>query len=69
MIEIVFSACLIAFPASCKDIHLTYMAESVTPMQCMQYGQPHMAEWINVNPQWRIMRFRCEAVREGKVTI
>lgn len=69
MIELVFSACLIAAPASCKDVHLTYMAQSVTPLQCMLYGQPHMAEWINVNPQWRIMRFRCKAVRDGEVTI
>jgi hypothetical protein len=69
MIELVFSACLIASPATCKDVHLTYMAEAVTPMQCMLYGQPHMAEWVGVNPRWRIKRFRCEPVGQGKVTI
>ncbi len=69
MIELVFSACLIASPASCKDVHLTYMAETVTPVQCMLYGQPQMAQWANSNPKWRIQRFRCEPVRQGKVTI
>lgn len=69
MIELVFSACLIASPASCKDVHLTYMAETVTPMQCMLYGQPQMAQWANVNPKWRVHRFRCEPVRQVKVTI
>lgn len=69
MIELVLSACLIAMPATCKDVHLSFVAENVTAMQCMLNGQPHMAQWVEANPKWRITRFRCEPVREAKITI
>ena len=42
MIEIVLSVCMLADPAKCKDVHLSYAAEStnITPQQCMMNGQP-----------------------------
>jgi hypothetical protein len=36
MIEIVLSVCMLGQPEHCQDVHLTYMAESVTPFQCMR---------------------------------
>jgi hypothetical protein len=63
MIELVFSACLIADPMTCKDVHLTYQAQQVTLMECALYGQAEMAQWTNLHPQWRVGRFRCAPAR------
>lgn len=64
MIEIVLSVCLVANPGSCKDVNLTYMAESVTPYQCMVYGQSEIAKWVNVHPKWKVQRWKCGVARE-----
>jgi hypothetical protein len=62
MIELVFSACLLAEPATCKDIHLTYQSDHVTLMDCFLYGQSEMAQRGNVHPQYRVGRFKCAPV-------
>lgn len=65
MIEIVMLVCMLADPAKCKDVHLSYVAEStnVTPQQCMMNGQVEMAKWAEGNPNWAIQRWRCGAPR------
>jgi hypothetical protein len=59
MIELILSVCLISAPGSCKDVHLTYTEEYLTPHQCVMRGQPEMARWIAEHPQWRIARWTC----------
>lgn len=59
MIELVLSVCFVADPGRCKDVHLTYMAEAVTPHQCMMYGQPEISKWMEGNPNWRLQKWRC----------
>ncbi len=39
MIELLANVCLVASPAQCKDVHLTYAADGVTPHLCMMFGQ------------------------------
>ena len=70
MIELVLSVCLIAAPGGCKDVHLTYTEELLTPYQCMLRGQPEMAKWLEAHPQWRVARWTCGRVRQraGKDT-
>jgi hypothetical protein len=63
MIELIISVCLIGQAERCKDVHLTYTAQSVTPMQCMMSGQPQIAQWINFHPKWAVKRWKC-----GRVT-
>jgi hypothetical protein len=63
MIEIVLAVCSIHEPARCKDVHLTYVAENVTPYQCIRYGQPEIAKWLERNPKWAITRWKCGPVR------
>lgn len=62
MIELVVAVCLIEDPLRCKDIHLTYMAESVTPMQCMLQGQSEAAKWLEGHPKWQLKRWSCGPV-------
>jgi hypothetical protein len=63
MIEIVLAVCMIQQPARCKDVHLTYMAENVTPIQCLRYGQPEIAKWLETNQKWGVMSWKCGPVR------
>jgi hypothetical protein len=68
MIEIVLSVCTIQEPARCKDVHLSYMAENVTTSQCMRYGQPEIAKWLESNPKWSVARWKCGSARNSART-
>ena len=59
MIVLVMSVCLLAEANTCKDVHLTYSAQSVTPMQCLMGGQAQIAKWTNGHPKWRVKRWKC----------
>ena len=64
MIELVFTACLLASPEKCESRHLTF-AENISPMQCLMGAQPELAKWTAANPKWRIARFKCQTVRSA----
>ena len=64
MIELVLSVCFVADPARCKDVHLTYVAHSVSLHQCMLYGQTEAAKWSEGNPNWRIQKWACGNTRQ-----
>ena len=59
MIELVFAVCMIDQLSRCKDVHLNFEAENVTPRQCMMNGQFEMAKWAGDNPNWVIQNFHC----------
>ena len=59
MIEIAAAVCLIAEPARCKDISLTYETQSVSVFACAMYGQSELAKWSTSHPGWRVSRWRC----------
>lgn len=59
MIELAMTVCLLSEPVRCKPVHLTFEAESVTPQQCISYGQVEMAKWTEDHPNWRVAKFSC----------
>jgi len=59
MLELVVSVCLANEPARCKDVSLTYMSESTTPMQCMMMSQAEIAKWAEGHPKWVAKRWTC----------
>ena len=59
MIELVFAVCMIDQPTACKDVYLNFEADSVTPQQCMMYGQFEMSKWIGEHPNYVIKKWRC----------
>ena len=63
LIEIVLDVCNIQDPSRCKDVHLTYVAQNVTPFQCLYYGQPEIAKWVENNPNWVVTRWKCGQAR------
>jgi hypothetical protein len=68
MIELLAVVCLYAEPAKCKEVSLVYMAEAVTPMQCMLGSQPELAKWADHNPRWFLKKWKCQpAGRVAKI--
>lgn len=59
MIELVLAVCMVGQPAKCRDVYLNFEAESVTPQQCMMYGQMEMAKWAEEHPDYTITKWRC----------
>ncbi len=59
MIEIAAAVCTLASPERCKDMTLTFEAESVSAYACMTYGQMELAQWSTDHPAWRIARYTC----------
>lgn len=59
MIVLVMSVCLLAEANTCKNVHLAYSSQSVTPMQCLMGGQAQIAQWSNGHPKWRVKRWKC----------
>ena len=66
MIELVISVCMLSQPEHCKDVHLTYSDQNLTPYQCVMRGQPEMAKWIESHPKWRIHKWRCGRARTAQ---
>ncbi len=66
MIELVLTICSILEGdrrVPCKTERLTYMAEQVTPHQCMLYGQHEIAKWQEGHPNWRVQKWSCGQAR------
>lgn len=59
MLILALSVCLLSDPTDCKDVHLTFMADNTTPMQCIRMGQPEIAKWTVEHPKWRVKKWRC----------
>jgi hypothetical protein len=60
MVELLVSVCLLSDPSRCKDVSLVFAEEGMSHMQCMMGAQPHIARWIDNNPQWALKRWTCQ---------
>lgn len=63
IIEILFTACLIASPDQCEPKALQF-AENVAPMACLMQAQPYLAQWTTQHPKWRVTEWRCQQINE-----
>jgi hypothetical protein len=59
MLELAIVACLLEDHSRCKEVSLTYMAESVTPMQCMMQSASEIAKWAERSPRWFAKKWTC----------
>ena len=60
MIEIWFIACSLLAGQQCRDVHLTFYSDNLTPFECMHYGQSAIAKWTMENPNWILKRgYKC----------
>lgn len=66
MIALVFVVCLQAEPQTCQKRNLLFTDQQLTPMACIMNAQTRLAEWSANHPQWRIGKWQCWRVKEGK---
>jgi hypothetical protein len=59
MIELVLSACLLDDPQRCKEVHLAFAGDDVTPMQCLMMSPLEIAKWSEGHPKWVAKRWTC----------
>ena len=59
MIEIAAAVCMLSAPGHCKDVTLSFEAESISTFACVTYGQMELVKWTNDHPGWRIARYTC----------
>ncbi|MCC7250670.1 hypothetical protein [Hyphomicrobium sp.] len=59
MLELVVSVCLLEDHSRCKEVSLTYMGESTTPMMCMMMSPAEIAKWNESNPKWFAKKWSC----------
>jgi len=58
LFEIVAIFCTVT--GACQDVHLTTIAEKVTPQQCMLNGQLEMVKWLEQHPGFTPRRLTCQ---------
>lgn len=61
MIELVFTACLLAAPERCGERRLTF-TDAPSPMACMMNSQVELAKWSAAYPKWQVKRWKCQLV-------
>lgn len=59
MLELLVTVCMIDDASRCKDVSLVYLAEAVTPHQCMMRSQMEIAKWTEGHPNWVAKRWSC----------
>lgn len=59
MIELIMTVCFISDISKCKDAHLQFAEENLTPYRCVMDAQIEMAKWIQGHPNWRIAKWGC----------
>lgn len=63
-IELVFTACLIAAPETCRERNVVF-ADNATPMICLTNAQVELAKWSESHPGWRVTRWKCRSVNHA----
>jgi hypothetical protein len=59
MIELVFTACLVAAPEACEERALTFLADT-GPVACLVQAPPALAVWQEEHPAYTIAAWHCE---------
>lgn len=61
MLELIFTACLVANPDQCRSVTVTLSEDSANSVQCSMglAGRDQLTEWISLHPDFRIARWSC----------
>jgi hypothetical protein len=59
MIELLFTACLIADPSACEERSMTFVAQP-SPVACLVQAPPELAAWVGQHPAFTIAAWHCE---------
>lgn len=59
MIELFITACLLTNASHCRDVSLVYLAQGVTPQECIIRSQVEISKWSASQPKWFASRWGC----------
>jgi len=59
MIAIIISACLLSNPGVCRDQTIPLTTDYGSATRCVMMAPPHVAQWSEEHPEWRVVRWRC----------
>lgn len=59
MMHLILIACLTVSSYACRESSLT-IYEPMSELQCAMTAQQRVAVWTEENPQWRVVRWRCQ---------
>ena len=51
--------CSILHGAQCREEYVPLLTDSITPHQCMMYGQLEIVRWQESHLNWRVHRWSC----------
>lgn len=57
--ELTVKVCSLLEGNKCKNVHIPFMAENITPFSCFMNGQLKIIEWQEGHPNWSIHRWKC----------
>jgi hypothetical protein len=57
---LVLWTCLFSDPSVCRD-HRIPLSPGISATECMMRAPPHIAQWTEEHPQWRVVRWQCRA--------
>jgi hypothetical protein len=66
MIAVILSACLVNDPSVCREYRIP-LASNISAMQCLVTAMPHVAQWTEEHPHWRVVRWQCSAARQQDI--
>ena len=66
MIALILSTCLVRDPAVCRD-HRIVLSPEISAIRCMTTAPPHIAQWNELHPQWRVVRWQCRPANEHDI--
>lgn len=59
MLELLLLVCLRADPAMCQERSLTFVEPQLSPLACMMFAQPTIAQYMQSHPDSRVARWKC----------
>jgi len=66
MIAIIISTCLVSDPSVCRDQTIPLSSE-ISAVRCMMTAPPHVAQWSEAHPQWRVVRWQCRRAGQHNI--
>lgn len=58
-LELIFTVCMVQNNAVCEDRHIA-VDQQMSVMACTSCAMPTLARWAGDNPDWMIVRWRCD---------
>jgi hypothetical protein len=66
MIAVILSTCLLYEPSVCRE-HRIVLSSEVSAIRCMVSAMPHVAQWAEEHPTWRVVRWQCRPASEKEI--